>query len=80
MEELKKLNQQGKTIILVTHDTNQAAAYADHLIVLDQGMICRSGHPKQVIDHDLLTSVFGINAQLKTVNQRPFITQVQVHE
>lgn len=34
---MRKLQQQGKTLITVLHDLNQACRYCDHLIVLKQG-------------------------------------------
>jgi len=39
MEAVKKLNDSGKTVILVTHDMRNVAAYAERTILLDEGRI-----------------------------------------
>lgn len=36
---LKKLNQQGKTIIIVTHDLNIVLRYAHRVVILHQGRV-----------------------------------------
>lgn len=80
MESLKKLNQLGKTIILVTHDINQAIAYASDLVVLQQGTIYQAGPTKQVVEKKLFQDVFGIDPKLVKVNNLPLITQVKLYE
>ncbi len=46
--QLDKLNLHGKTIIISTHDVNQAYAWADYIIVLKQGKVLVSGSPQKV--------------------------------
>ena len=64
MHLLRKLNKQGKTIITVLHDINQAARYCDHLIVMKQGSIITQGSPESVLTQTLLKDVFSLNAQI----------------
>ncbi|QUX94411.1 ferric citrate ABC transporter ATP-binding protein FecE [Marinomonas sp. CT5] len=64
MHLLRKLNRQGKTIITVLHDINQAARYCDHLIVMKQGEIITQGSPESVLTENLLRDVFSLNAQI----------------
>lgn len=64
MHLLRKLNLQGKTIITVLHDINQAARYCDHLIVMKQGEIIMQGAPESVLTQTLLKNVFSLNAQI----------------
>jgi energy-coupling factor transporter ATP-binding protein EcfA2 len=45
---LKELHDQGRTIVLVTHDMALAAEYADRLVILHQGQILADGLPAQV--------------------------------
>lgn len=40
--------QQGMTIVLVTHLMDDVANYADQVIVLEKGTIVKSGSPKEV--------------------------------
>ncbi|MEJ7427739.1 AAA family ATPase, partial [Staphylococcus haemolyticus] len=45
MDLLKQLQQEGKTIVLVTHDMNDVAQYADRIKVLQQGTLVYEGTP-----------------------------------
>jgi len=48
MQYLKKLNQLGKTIIMVTHDAEEAK-YADQVILMEDGVILQSGSAKEIL-------------------------------
>ena len=48
MNMLKKLNEEGHTIIVVTHDMNVVAEYAERVIVLHSGRILMDGDPREV--------------------------------
>ncbi|MEM3703475.1 MAG: energy-coupling factor transporter ATPase [Candidatus Bathyarchaeia archaeon] len=48
MDIFKELNREGKTIIVITHDMNLAAEYAERVIVLRNGEILCEGTPKEV--------------------------------
>ncbi|EOH96505.1 cobalt import ATP-binding protein CbiO 2 [Enterococcus moraviensis ATCC BAA-383] len=53
MEMFQRLHEvRGMTIVLVTHLMDDVANYADHVIVLEQGQIVKSGTPQDVF-HDL---------------------------
>lgn len=43
---LKQLQQEGKTIVLVTHDMNDVAQYADRIKVLQKGTLVYEGTPR----------------------------------
>jgi len=63
LELLKNLNtKQERTIIMVLHDLNQAARFADHIIALKDGDIAKSGNPESVLTHNVLEDVFDIDA------------------
>ncbi|PLT28542.1 ABC transporter ATP-binding protein [Peribacillus deserti] len=64
---LEKLNREdNRTIIMVIHDLNQAARFADHLIALKQGEIIKQGPPEEVINSDILRQVFNIETDIVT--------------
>ncbi|NUR24803.1 MAG: ABC transporter ATP-binding protein, partial [Catenulispora sp.] len=52
--------EQGRTLVAVLHDLNQAARYADHLIVLREGRVAASGPPREVVTAELVEEVFGL--------------------
>lgn len=51
-----------KTIVMVLHDLNMAARYADHIIAMKSGKILAQGAPTQVIQHEVMRDVYGIHA------------------
>ncbi len=48
----------GKTIVIVVHDLNFAAAYADRIVVLNQGQVAHVGTPTEIMCPEVLTGVF----------------------
>lgn len=60
-----KLNRDhGKTIVMVLHDLNMAARYADHIIAMKSGKIIAQGSPMEVIEHGIMRDVYGIQASI----------------
>lgn len=63
LELVRRLNQErGITIIVVLHELNQAARYADRMVVLKDGVIEVDGPPGRVLTETMLQEVFGIHA------------------
>ncbi|MFC3884948.1 ABC transporter ATP-binding protein [Bacillus songklensis] len=63
LELLQKLNkEQERTIVMVLHDLNQAARFADYIIALKEGQVVKAGAVEEVITHDVLETVFQIDA------------------
>ncbi|MET8298780.1 MULTISPECIES: ABC transporter ATP-binding protein [unclassified Streptomyces] len=52
--------EQGRTLVAVLHDLNQAARYATHLIALRGGVVVAEGPPAQVVTAGLVEEVFGV--------------------
>lgn len=48
-EIIRKLKQEGKTIILVEHNMVIIRSLCDHLIVMDAGKLLMEGHPEKVL-------------------------------
>ena len=48
----------GRTIVIVLHDINFAAAYSDYIIAMENGRIAEHGTPDEIIRDDVLTRVF----------------------
>lgn len=61
LDLLADLNErEGRTIVLVLHDLNQACRYAHHLIAMRGGAIVTQGPPEEVITAVLVEDVFGL--------------------
>ncbi len=54
----------GKTIVMVIHEVNEAARFADHLLAMKQGQLLYEGAPDEVFTEAMLADVFGIGAEL----------------
>ena len=57
MEQLK--NEKGITVVMVSHDVNLAAMYADHLLLLHKGQVLCQGLPDEVITYQTLEAAYG---------------------
>ena len=55
------LDENGKTVITVLHDLNQACRYCDHLIVMKKGAVMAQGTPDEVMTEELLKDVFDLD-------------------
>lgn len=64
MDLVRKLNQAGKTIIMVLHDLNLALEYSDTIFLMDQGQIRMHGTPQQIVASGLLDQIFHIRTHV----------------
>lgn len=62
-------------VVAILHDLNLAAAYADRLLVMDEGRLVADGHPRAVMRDDLIGQVFRVRWPVGRVPQgaEPFI-------
>ena len=54
----------GKTIVMVIHEINEAARFADYLLAMRHGTLLYEGTPEEVFTKEMLADVFGIDAEL----------------
>ena len=65
LELLVKLaHDKGRTLLVVLHDLNLAAAYADVLVMMRDGRIVHSGTPEAVFTAAHLKQVFGLDTHV----------------
>jgi len=63
LDLLADLNaSRGTTIVMVLHDINLAARYADHLFALRHGRLIASGAPADVVTSELVREVFDLDS------------------
>ncbi|MFF9344943.1 MULTISPECIES: ABC transporter ATP-binding protein [unclassified Streptomyces] len=63
LDLVRRLNRsRGRTVVLVLHDLNQAARYADHLIAMKAGRVVTQGPPSEVVTDAMVREVFGLPA------------------
>ena len=74
LELVTRLNrEEGRTIVLVLHDLNLAARYADQLVFVADGKVRERGAPDVMMRADLIAEVFNVTAEIiiDPVHQRP---------
>jgi iron complex transport system ATP-binding protein len=65
LELVRRLHSEaGRTVVMVLHDLNLAARYADRLVAMRDGHIVAAGKPAEVITEELLAEVFGLAARV----------------
>ena len=60
----KLINEKNITIVAVFHDLNHALEYCDNLLLLNEGKVCRTGSPEQVITPDIIKEIYGLNIHM----------------
>ena len=58
LQLLKERSQAGALVIVVLHDVEAAAAYADRLVLLEHGRVRANGAPSSVLSSALLSEVY----------------------
>ncbi|KIF69336.1 ABC transporter [Streptomyces sp. AcH 505] len=65
LDLVRRLNHdQGRTVVIVLHDLNQAARYADHLVAMKEGHVVAEGPPSEVVTAALVREVFGLESMV----------------
>lgn len=54
----------GRTVVAVLHDLNQAAAHADHMVLLRDGGVHAEGAPEAVFTAENIDAVFGVTCNI----------------
>lgn len=63
LDLLTDLNRErGTTIVMVMHDMNLAARYADHILAMRDGRLVASGAPGPVMSEQMVRDVFALDA------------------
>ncbi|MGY1716557.1 ABC transporter ATP-binding protein [Geodermatophilus sp. SYSU D01106] len=56
--------ERGRTVVVVLHDLNLAARYAQRLVAMRDGVLVASGTPHEVLTEELLADVFDLEARV----------------
>ncbi len=64
LELFRRLRGEGRTLVAVLHDLNQAARFATHLVVMRDGEIVAQGKPGEVLTAELVEDVFSLPCRI----------------
>ncbi len=82
LDLLTDLNHsRGTTVVMVLHDLNLAARYADYLIAMANGRIQFRGTPKEVLTEKTVQDVFGLQSRVipDPLTGRPMMLPIGRH-
>lgn len=63
----------GRTIVIVLHDINYAAAYADLIVAMKSGRIVAEGTPEDIVTDTLLKNVFETDPKVHRIDGKVMI-------
>ena len=78
---IQRLNKKTKqTVVMVLHDINQAIKYSDHIVVMNEGQVIKTGTPSEVLTNEVLNEVFNINGNIITdpVSGKPVLSDYEL--
>lgn len=82
LDLLVDLNQQrGTTVVMVLHDLNMAARYADHLVAIADGRLHAVGPPAAVLTAESVRAVFGLASEViaDPLSGKPLVLPIGRH-
>lgn len=62
-----------RTIVIVLHDINYAAAYADLIVAMKEGKVVASGTPDDIVTEEVLKDVFGTDPKVHRIDGKVMI-------
>jgi iron complex transport system ATP-binding protein len=60
MDLCARLHEEGRTLVAVLHDLNQAARYATHLVAMKAGRVVAEGTPAEVVTPERIAEIFDL--------------------
>lgn len=64
LKVMRKLAEEGKTVVVVLHDLAAAAAYADNIVVLSSGCIFAEGAPQDVLSAGVISAIYDADVEI----------------
>ncbi|MGE3872847.1 MAG: heme ABC transporter ATP-binding protein [Parvibaculaceae bacterium] len=74
LEAVRRHVEGGGGALMILHDINLAALYADRLVMMADGRIRREGKARDILDRDAIRDVYGVDmpVEIATESGRPF--------
>ena len=65
LQQAREMASRGLAVLVVLHDLNLAARYADRLLLLHEGRVCAQGAPWEVLQVERLEQVFKVPVRVQ---------------
>jgi len=62
MQALRRLAEEGRTILVSLHDLTLAARWCDRVVMLKEGQVAAEGSPGEVMTPERLADIYGVTA------------------
>ena len=76
----KRVNAEGLTVAAVVHDINVAVSFCDDIIFLQEGQTVGPGTPEELVDHDTLQNVYGVQPERVSIYKEPLHVRARIDE
>lgn len=72
MNLIKKMQSDGKTIVMVIHDLNLAMTYSDRIMAMKNGRLLYMGTPKEMYEKNVFSDLFSIETHYSESDNQYF--------
>jgi energy-coupling factor transport system ATP-binding protein len=81
MEMIRRLNQAGHTVVMITHSMRLVAEYATRCVLMNAGCIVGDGHPREVFSNPSLLASAALEVpDVSRFSQRWGMTLLSIDE
>ncbi|AXC49014.1 ATP-binding cassette domain-containing protein [Paracoccus suum] len=70
---------EGRSVVMVVHEVNYAAAWADHVIAMKGGRLIAQGPPETVLTETLLSQLYDTPIEVSRHDGRPLVLHHHLH-
>lgn len=67
LAHIKTLSREGYTIILSTHNPDQAFMFADKVLALSGGRVIKCGTPSETISEELIKELYNVDVEVQSL-------------
>ena len=67
LSQIKALSEEGYTVIQTTHDPEHSYMFSDRVLTLKDGGVLAQGSPKQVLNRETVSSIYGIDVEISSL-------------
>lgn len=73
MRTIRRLaDEKGKTVVVVLHDINYAAAHADRVVAMREGRVAFDGPPSDLMRTEVLEGIYDMQVRIAEIDGRRF--------